>query len=56
MRLGGEFSGSSGHIDDSIFRNVGREITAGNVKFNVVFKAKVGKTFIKGWAHKVSAL
>ncbi|KAK1368839.1 hypothetical protein POM88_034931 [Heracleum sosnowskyi] len=49
MHFGREFTGSSGYIDDSDFRNVARDVTAGNVKFNVVFQASVRKTFVKGW-------
>lgn len=50
MHFGGEFTGSSGYIDDSIIRNVGRGIMAGNVKFNVVFEASVKKTIVKEYA------
>ncbi|XP_074336527.1 uncharacterized protein LOC141673682 [Apium graveolens] len=50
MHFGGEFTGSSGYVDDAIIRNVGRGITVGTVKFNVVFEILVKKTFIKGYA------
>ncbi|WOG85050.1 hypothetical protein DCAR_0104236 [Daucus carota subsp. sativus] len=44
----GDFSGSSGYIDDSVIRNIGRGIKAGTVRFNIVFEALVEKSVVKG--------
>ncbi|XP_074336526.1 uncharacterized protein LOC141673681 [Apium graveolens] len=45
--FGGEFCGSSGYIDDSIFNKVSQGVNAGSLKFDIKFSVWVKKTYIK---------